>query len=143
MKGHVLHKHKDLLRRPYVRKLGLTKPTVGEFNKDKIHAHILLSNDNPFFEAYEVVGDAFYHIIQYIAPEKEASRFKYKFVLERGAEEIAVCNVASSYSRDVKEVYNTGKCVRLFCDTNKILRRRQKFTILKVKNAHKYYCCKT
>jgi hypothetical protein len=28
-----------------------------------------------------------------------------------------VCNVASSYSMDVKEVYSTGKCVRLFCDT--------------------------
>jgi len=28
-------------------------------------------------------------------------------VLESGAEEIAVCNVASSYSTDVKEVYNT------------------------------------
>ena len=37
IKGHVLHKHKDLLRHPYVRKLGLTKPAVGKFNKDKIH----------------------------------------------------------------------------------------------------------
>ena len=51
IKGHVLHKHKDLLRRPYVRKLGLTKPTVGKFNKDKAHVDILLSNDNPIFEA--------------------------------------------------------------------------------------------
>jgi hypothetical protein len=85
----------------------LTKPTVGKFNKDKIHVDILLSNDNLFFEAYAVVGDAFYYIIQCIGPEKEASQFKYKFVLERGAEEIAVCNVASSYSTDVKEVYNT------------------------------------
>jgi len=25
--------------------------------------------------------------------------------------------VASSYSMDVKEVYNMGKCVKLFCDT--------------------------
>jgi hypothetical protein len=38
-------------------------------------------------------------------------------VLERGAEEIAVCKVASSYSTDVKELYDTGKCVKLFCDT--------------------------
>jgi hypothetical protein len=85
----------------------LTKPTAGKFNKDKIHVDILLSNDNLYLKRYEVVGDAFYCIIQYIRPEKEASQFKYKFVLESGAEEIAVCNVASSYSTDVKEVYNT------------------------------------
>ena len=60
-----------------------------------------------FLKRYEVVGDAFYYIIQYIGPEKEASQFKYKFVLERGAEEITVCNVASSYNTDVKELYNT------------------------------------
>ena len=28
-----------------------------------------------------------------------------------------MCNVSSSYSTDVKEVYITGKCVKLFCDT--------------------------
>jgi hypothetical protein len=38
-------------------------------------------------------------------------------VLESEAEEITVCNVASSYSMDVKEVYSTVKCVRFFCDT--------------------------
>ena len=96
--------------------LGLTKPTVQKFNRDKIYIDILLSNDNLFFEAYEVIGDAIYCIIQYIGQEKEASQFKYKFVLESGAEEITVCNVASSYITDVKEVYNIGKCVKLFCD---------------------------
>ena len=60
-----------------------------------------------FLKLYEVVGDAFYCIIQYIGAEKEASQFNYKFVLESGAEEIAVCSAASSYSTDVKEVYNT------------------------------------
>ena len=123
--------------------LEMTKLDFENCNKNKVYVDILLSNDNLCFESCQVVGDAFYYIIQCIGPEKEASQFKCKFVLESGAEEITVCNVASSYSRDVKEVYNTGKCVRLFCDTNKILRRRQKFTILKVKNAHKYYCCKT
>ena len=45
------------------------------------------------------------------------SQFKYKFVLDSRAEEITVCNVANSYSTDVKEMYNMGKCVELFCDT--------------------------
>jgi len=59
------------------------------------------------FLACGIVRDAFYYIIQYTGPEKGASQFKYKFVFESGAEEIAVCNVTSSYSTDVKEVYNT------------------------------------
>ena len=66
---------------------------------------------------YEVVGGAFYYIIQYIGPEKGSSQFKYKFVLDSGAEEITVCNVANSYSMEVKEVCNMGKCVKLFCDS--------------------------
>jgi hypothetical protein len=33
--------------------LGLTEPTVKNFNKDKVYLDILLSNDNLFFEAYE------------------------------------------------------------------------------------------
>ena len=39
IKGHVLHK-KDLQRRMYVRVLGLTKPAVGKYNKDKIYVDI-------------------------------------------------------------------------------------------------------
>ena len=85
----------------------MTKPTVGKFNKDKNYVNILLSSDNLFFDAYEFVRDAFYYIVQYIGLEKETSQFKYKFVFESGAEEIAVCSVASSYSTDVKEVYST------------------------------------
>jgi len=97
--------------------LGLTKPAIGKFNKDTIYVNILLSSDNLFFEVYEVVGDEFYYIIQYIGPEKIASQFKHKFVLESVAEEITVCKVASSYGTDVKEVCDTGKCVKLSCDT--------------------------
>jgi len=58
--------------------------------------------------------DAFYHILQHIGTEKEASQLKYKFVLESGAKKITVYNVASSYSTDVKELYSKGKCVKLF-----------------------------
>jgi E3 ubiquitin-protein ligase SIAH1 len=142
IKGHVLHKHKDLLRRPQVRMLELTNPNVLKYNKDKIHVDILLSNDNLFFEACEIIGDAFYYIIQQIGPEKEASQFKYNFFLESGAEEITVCKVASSYSMDVKEVYSTGKCVKLFCDIIERFVDEDKnlqfhVEIFKVKDAHK------
>jgi hypothetical protein len=50
IKGHVLHKHKDLLRRPYVRVLELTKPTVGKYSKNKEYVDILVSNDNLLFK---------------------------------------------------------------------------------------------
>ena len=90
----------------------------------------------------EIIGDAFHYIIQYIGPEKEASQFKYKFVLESGAEEITVCNVASSYSMGVKDVYSTGRCVKLFCDTIKSFLDEDKnlqfhLEILKDKKARK------
>ena len=114
IKGPVLHKHKDLLRRPSVRMLGLTKSTVQKFNKNKIYVGILLSNYIYIFLIFRVIGDAFYYILQHNGPENEASQFNYKFVLESGADEITVCNVASSYSTDVKELYSTGKCVKLF-----------------------------
>jgi len=86
--------------------------------------------------------NAFYYIIQYIGPEKGSTQFKYKFVLESGAEEITVCNVASSYSMDAKGVYRTGKCVKLFCDTiESFLDGEKNFQfhvdLLKDKDAHK------
>jgi len=28
-----------------------------------------------------------------------------------------VCSFVNNYSTDAKEVYNTGECVKLFCDT--------------------------
>ena len=40
IKGHVLHKGKDLLRRPYLRTSGLTKPSVGKYIKNKIYIDI-------------------------------------------------------------------------------------------------------
>ena len=61
-----------------------------------------------FLKLMRFVGNAFYYIPQYTGPEKEASQLKYKFVLESGAEKLNVCNVASSYSMDVAEVYSTG-----------------------------------
>ena len=82
--------------------------------KNNKYVDFLLLNDKLLFEAYEVVRDSLYYILQHIGTEKEASQFKYKVVLESGAEVITVCNVASSYSTDVKELYSTGKCVKLF-----------------------------
>jgi hypothetical protein len=73
-----------------------------------IYTHIL------FFYICRVTVDAFYYILQHNGPENEASQFQYKFVLESGADEKTVCNVAISYSTDVKELYSTGKCVKLF-----------------------------
>jgi len=36
----------------YVRRLGLIKPAVGKYSKNKKYVDILLSNDNLLFEAY-------------------------------------------------------------------------------------------
>jgi hypothetical protein len=112
---------------------------VQKFNKGKEYVYILLSNYNLFFGAYEVIVDAFYYVIQFTGPEKEFSQFKYKFALDSEAEEITVCNVASSYSMDVKEVtvrVNVSRCSAARSkDEDKNLQFH--IDILKVKDAHK------
>jgi hypothetical protein len=69
-------------------------------------------------------------------------------VLESGADEITVCNVASSNSMDMKEEYSTGKCVKLFCDIigrfiDEDRNLQFHVELLTLKDAYKYYNYKT
>jgi hypothetical protein len=62
-------------------------------------------------------------------------------LLKRGADDITVCSVASSYRTDVKEMYSTDKCVKLFCDMIERFIDEDKnvqihMEVIKVKNAH-------
>jgi E3 ubiquitin-protein ligase SIAH1 len=136
IEDHVLGKHRGLVRHV----LGATKLTLKKLDK-MLCIDILFSSDNLFFEVIEVIEDAFYYVVQYIGPEKEASNFNYKFVLGNKADEISVCSAASSYSVEVHEVYSTGKCVKLFYDTIERFLDKDKnlqfcIEIFKVKDAH-------
>jgi hypothetical protein len=74
-------------------------------------------NDYEFQPQFEILDRAVLCVIKYTGTEEKASQFKYKFKLGIGSDKISVCNTVSSYSVDVQEVYNTGKCVQLYCDT--------------------------
>ena len=70
-----------------------------------------------FQQHFEVLDSAVYYVITYIGTAEKASQFKYKFKLGIRSDKISVCIIVSSYTVDVQEVYNTGECVKLYCDT--------------------------
>ena len=96
---------------------GMTEYFIENFNKNKLYLRIILLNDDVFQQHFEVLDSAVYYVIKYIGTEGKASQFKYKFKLGKGSDKISVCNTVSSYRVDVQEVYNTGKCVKLYYDT--------------------------
>jgi hypothetical protein len=96
---------------------GMTDMLIRNFNKNKTYFRIFLLNDDVFQQRFEVLDSAVYFSIKYIGTAEKASEFKYKFKLGISSDKISVCNIVSSYNVDVEEVYNTGRCVKLYCDT--------------------------
>jgi hypothetical protein len=113
VKHHVIQKHRN-----HVTNIsGMTDVLVENFNKNKVYVRIYLLNDDMFQQRFEVRDSAVYCVIKYTGTAEKASQFKYKFKLGTGSDKISVCKVVSSYSVDVQELYNRGKCVKLFYDT--------------------------
>jgi len=113
IKHHVTQKH-----RHWVTNIsGMTDIFIKNFNKNKVYFRIFLLNDDVFQERFEVLDSAVYFSIKYIGTAEKASQFKYKFKLGISSDKISVCNIVSSYNVDVKEVYDTGRCVKLYYDT--------------------------
>jgi len=113
VKHHVTQKHRN-----WVKILsGMTDNFIKNFNKNKVYVRIFLLNDDVFQQHFEVLNSAVYYVIKYIGAAEKASQFKYKFKLGEKSDKISVCCTVSSYNVDVQELYNTGKCVKLYCDT--------------------------
>jgi hypothetical protein len=96
---------------------GIRDAHITNFNKNSAYVTFILLNDDMFQQRFEVRDGAFYSVIKYIGTAEKASQFKYKFKLGTGSDKISVCNIVSSYNVDEQEVYNTGKCVKLYYDT--------------------------
>jgi hypothetical protein len=96
---------------------GMTDVLIRNFNKNKLYVRIILLNDDMFQQHFEVLDSAVYYVIKYIGTAEKASQFKYKFKLGIRSDKISVCNIVSSYSADVQDIYSTGKCVKLYYDT--------------------------
>ena len=113
VKQHVTEKHKNWV----TNMTGMTDVLIKNFNKNKVYVRIILLNNDVFQQRFEVLGSAVYYVIKYIGREEKASQFKYKFKLGKRSDKISVWKIVSSYNVDVHEVYNTGKCVKLYYDT--------------------------
>jgi hypothetical protein len=96
---------------------GMRGVLVENFKKNKVYVRICLLNDDMFQQRFEVQASAVYCVIRYVGIAEKASQFKYEFKLGTGSDKISVCNIVSSYRANVQELYNTGKCVKLFYDT--------------------------
>ena len=70
-----------------------------------------------FQQQLEILDSDVHYVIKYTGKAEKASQFKYMFKLGIRSDKISVCNIVSSYNVDVQAVYNTGKCVTLYCDT--------------------------
>jgi hypothetical protein len=96
---------------------GMKDVLIKNFDKNKVNVRIILLNDDIFQQHFEVLGTAVYYVIKYIGTAEKASEFKYEFKLGTSSDNISACNVVSSYNVNVREVYKSGKCVKLFYDT--------------------------
>jgi hypothetical protein len=77
--------------------------------------HIFAYNDI-FYSCSEFKNDIFYSVLQYIGPAADAAKYKYKleFVSMGCEENLTVTLLARSLDEDLNEVYNSGKCVKLY-----------------------------
>jgi E3 ubiquitin-protein ligase SIAH1 len=90
---------------------------IKKFRKNKQCFRIFYIKNNIFFQQFEVIENAFYYVIQCVRAEEIGSKFRYEFVLQNDDEKISVCSMTGSNKVDVKEVYKSGECVKLYYDT--------------------------
>ena len=83
----------------------------------KLYVIIILLNDYMIQQQFSVPNSAVHCVVKCTEIEEKTSQFKYKFKLGKRSDKIKVYNTVSSYTVDVQEVYNTGKCVKLYCGT--------------------------
>ena len=70
-----------------------------------------------FQQQFAVPDSAVHCVVKFTEIEEKTAQFKYMFKLGKWSGKIKVYNNVSSYTADVQEVYNTGKCAKLCCDT--------------------------
>jgi hypothetical protein len=81
-----------------------------------VYVRIIPLNVVVFQQHFEILHSAVHYVIKCTGT---AERFRSSSISlnEERSDKISVYNTVSSYSVDIQEVYNTGKCVSLFCDT--------------------------
>jgi hypothetical protein len=80
------------------------------------HSKLIFAYNNTFYSCSEIKNDIFYSVLQYIGPAADAAKYHYKLELfnKESRESLAVTLLARSLDEDLREVYNSGQCVKLY-----------------------------
>jgi hypothetical protein len=83
---------------------------------DTKYCKLILYGNNVLYSRSEIQNGILYSVLQYVGPVAEAAKYQYKldFFNKDRTESLAVTVLARSWDEDLSEVYNSGKCVKLY-----------------------------
>jgi hypothetical protein len=79
---------------------------------------IICTLNEMFILSRAMVGEMFYCVVQYVGPNVEANKFKYKFSLplKQGRGKFSISHIVRSDTDDIEEICETADCVRIPAD---------------------------
>ena len=88
---------------------------VKKFQIGVVYYKVVFSNNEIFYQEFEVRDGDFYFVLQFVGPEECASNFQYEFILSanKGNERIGTRLMTSSNRVDIRTIQKSGKCVKL------------------------------
>jgi E3 ubiquitin-protein ligase SIAH1 len=114
VKKHIDINHKGRVTEA-VKKLSVY---IRNFEPTYKYCRVIYALGQIFYQQFQVTGNNFYFVVQYVGPEDTACRYKYDFTLRSasGDQKIQVSQVTRSVKINVDEICQSGKCVKLHYD---------------------------
>lgn len=88
------------------------------FNAAYKYCRIIYALGEIFYQQFDVIGQSFYFVVQYVGPEDAGTKYRYEFTLEssEGDEKIEVFHIAQSVNTNIDDIRKSRKCVKLHYD---------------------------
>lgn len=117
LKEHIETKHRNRLTDIAHGK----EVVIRRYRSECKFSRVIFAYDEIFYQQFEVIDNVFYFVIQHIGPENYGSKFQYNFTLETygSSEYVSLAFVVRSCKVDIKDIYRSGQCVKLFFETVK------------------------
>lgn len=117
MKRHIDMNHKDRVTEA----ITTLAVYIRQFKPTYRYCKVIYALGEIFYQQFDVSGQNFYFVVQYVGPEEEASKFKYEIKLKSlcGAEKIQVTQVTQSIKVNIHDIRQSGKCIKLHYDVVK------------------------
>ncbi|XP_069680139.1 E3 ubiquitin-protein ligase siah-1-like [Periplaneta americana] len=114
IKKHIDMNHKDRVTEA-ITKLAVF---IREFDPEYKYCRVIYALGDLFYQQFEVKGNDFYFVVQYVGPESEACKYKYEFILTSpdGIEKVIVSHMVGSIKTNINDAYQSDKCVKLHYD---------------------------